>query len=122
MSSYLELAIIAVILIGIALAVWRGGQANPESTGKLNRRLTAMDGELREVVNRVGTLDRRVGDIERHSAKSADIARLEKHLEALKEQVAGLRASDAGMVARIDHACQQVDRLYDFIVERGMKS
>ncbi|PAL25492.1 hypothetical protein [Sphingopyxis sp. GW247-27LB] len=48
MSDLYQWAIIAFILLGIGVAVWRGGQANPESTGKLARRLSRVELELKD--------------------------------------------------------------------------
>lgn len=119
-ESWLELAIIGFIIAGIAVAIFKGGAANPESTGSLGR-------ELRQVKNKVGALDVKVDQIEQQvaglegsSAKTVDLKRLETDLAELRKEVGALRETVAGQHADIEHTRRQVDRLYDFIVERGM--
>jgi len=119
-ESWLELAIIGFIIAGIAAAIFKGGAANPESTGSLGR-------ELRQVKNKVGALDVKVDQIEQQvaglegsSAKTLDLRRIEADVAELKREVGTLRETVAAQHADIEHTRRQVDRLYDFIVERGM--
>lgn len=119
-ETWPELAIIAFIIAGIAVAIWRGGQANPEGTGTLGKRLNGLEGKVSSIKAQVGVIERQVDDIERRSAKASDIERVERQLAEQAAQIAKLseiaaKSSEAG-----DQRGKQLDRLYDFIVERGM--
>jgi chromosome segregation ATPase len=183
MNSYLEWAIIALILAGIALAIWRGGAANPVSTGGLRLRLNALDGDMKALSTKVGTVETRVAELDQRAATKGDIERIEKRLagwdprmdrlddrlDALERDIASMQTMQAanqrvveamaeslranmdaiGKIERIVDAngvvtaqvpqfmekvltqvastaaqteavCRQVDRLYDFITERGI--
>lgn len=82
--SYFELATIAFILCGIGVAVWRGGQANPESTGKLARKQAQMEADLKSVKGKVDAIETRVTEIDRRGATIADIERLEASMADAK--------------------------------------
>lgn len=119
-ESWFELAIIAFILVGIGVVIFKGGAANPESTGSLGR-------QLRKVQSTVGTLGTKVDEIERQvvglessAAKTTDLKRLESDVGELRRDMSTLREAVAAQHADITHTRRQVDRLYDFIVERGM--
>lgn len=117
MGNWFELAIIAFIGVGIAVAIFRGGAANPESTGSLSRKLNKLQSDvssLRGVKQDVANLKDRVAEIERRGATVEDI-------RGLEAQIKELATSDAGQTATLDHVRNQVDRLYDFIVKRGME-
>lgn len=184
MNSYLEWVIIALILGGILFAIWRGGAANPVSTGGLRLRLNALDGDMKALSTKVGTVETRVAELDARAATKGDIERIEKRLESwdprmdrlderldtLEKDIATMQVMSAsnqrvieamaeslrtnmdaiGQIARIVDAngaitqqvpafmekvltqvaataaqttsvCRQVDRLYDFITERGIK-
>ena len=128
MSQYLETAIIVFIVASIALIVWRGGAANPEGTGTLGRKLNALSGK-------VDTLDRDVRRIDTGHATKADVARIEAALksqktvttdmtrtvEGIETAVADLGKDGAAREATLGHVKEQVDRLYNFIVNKGMQ-
>lgn len=71
-SDLFQLAIIAVILLGIFIA-WRAGQANPESTGRLARRISKVESELNG------------------KATTKDVARVSSKVDALAAQIEGDR-------------------------------
>lgn len=83
--SYFEPAIIALILLGICFLVFRGGQANPESTGRLARRIGQVESELKGVKGKVTEIETRVTEIDRRGATIADIERIEGKLADAKE-------------------------------------
>lgn len=126
-ENWFELGVIVFIIIGIAAAV-RAGQANPEGTGTLGKKFTALEGDVRTMQGDVRKIERRVGHIEQSSAKSTDIVRLEKliedqgrqldeqnrHLAKLGEAVAASRAAG-------EHRGKQLDMIFQQIVEKGMK-
>lgn len=116
-ENWFELAIIAFIGLGIAVAIFRGGAANPESTGSLGRKLSKLQADVSKlggVKQDVAALQSRVAEIERRGATIDDIRGLEIKVDELAQQA-------AGRTATLDHVKEQVDRLYDFIVKRGME-
>lgn len=133
-ENWLEITIIIFILIGIGVAIFRGGAANPVSTGKLDRNFRRLDGDVRKLGGQIETLEGRMADITRGSAKAEDVARLEEamaahgrhtasissNVKALQGDLVHVREATASQQADIEHTRRQVDRLYDFIVERGM--
>lgn len=129
MYSWYELALIAFILLGIGTMVWRGGAANPVGTGGLDRKVASIDGELKRLGVKVGEIDSRVEDIDRRAAKVSDIKRLERQLEAqdakidvMSAALTEMNVASARKAATVDHVKRQIDRLYDLLVEKGMKS
>lgn len=94
MGSWLEAVIIGFILIGIAVAIFKGGAANPVSTGGLGKRLSDVDGDLRALTTKVDTVETKVGAVETRvselnqlSATKGDIERLEKQFQEWKRQI-----------------------------------
>lgn len=127
-ENWLELVIIVVILLGIAAAIFRGGAANPESTGSLRRKFDRVQAELVGIKRDVDVISSRVAEVDRRAATIDDIRGLEKKLEdqghsisQLSATVAEVREASAARHATLDHVRDQVDRLYDFIVKRGME-
>lgn len=127
-SNILELAIIAFIVVGMGVAIWRSGAANPVGTGKLDRRLGHMDSELRGVVSKVGEMERQVEDLDRRAASKGDIKRLEKRMDAQDAKMdevgrglAQLTSEISGRTAKVDQIGRTVDRIMDHIVEKGMR-
>lgn len=109
-GNWFELAIIAFIMLGVGVAIWKGGAANPEGTLSLGRKVNRdLDG-LRAELKR----------IEKNAASRKDIERVEGTLEGVEAKVNELSTAAASREATLDHVKQQVDRLYDFIVNRGM--
>jgi archaellum component FlaC len=126
-SNTLELLIIAFIVIGMGVAIWKGGARNPVGTGGLDKRLRHMDSELKGLGSKVGELDHKVEDIDGRAASKNDIKRLERQLkdhssrtEAMARDLATLRETSAARQASTEHVRRQVDALYDVIVKKGM--
>lgn len=127
-ENWFELAIIAFIMVGIGAAVWKGGQANPEGTGKLAEKFGGLDKDVRALRGDMKNVERRVGAIENHAAKASDIERLERlmadqnrTIEQQSLQLAKVGETVAASRAAGEQRGKQLDRLYDFIVERGME-
>lgn len=95
MSDLYQWAIIAFILLGIGVAVWRGGQANPESTGKLARRLGRVELELKE------------------KATTTDVAGLNSKLAGVEARLAAEHELNARTLAA-------VTRIESFLIQKAI--
>ena len=131
--SYFELSIIAFILLGIGVAVWRGGQANPESTGKIARRQAQLDADMKSVKAKVDAIETRVTEIDRRAATIADIERIEGVLADAKEgrdrieraadditkSLADVREKVAADHMLITSTAKAVDRIEGYFLQKG---
>lgn len=190
MDDWLEGLIIAVIMIGIGVAIFKGGAANPVSTGGLRSKLSTLDADMRQIKSKVDgvqtkvdTVETRVAELDQRAATKGDIERIEQRLagwdprmdrlddrlDSMEREIAAMQAMAAanqrvieamaeslrsnmaaiGNIERVvdangtitkqvpnfmervltqiastdaktDAVCRQVDRLYDFITERGI--
>jgi len=118
MNEYMtwsELAISLLILIGFGVLMRRMGQANPESTGKLGRRVGSLErtvsGRFGEVEKEIAAMDGRVKQIEQIVS---ELPNIREKQNSMATQLSAT-ASDVKLIAR------QVDRLYDVIVPKGMQ-
>lgn len=98
-GNWLEAAIIFVIMAGIGVAIFKGGAANPVSTGGLRNKLTALDSDLRDVKAKVGNVATRVAELEQRAATKGDIERVEKRLEEWDRKI-----------DRLDERIDNIDR------------
>ncbi|MFV0642933.1 MAG: hypothetical protein ACK5NN_00280 [Sphingomonadaceae bacterium] len=119
-SNWYELALIAFILGGIGIVLWRGGAANPVGTGRLGRQLGKLDDAVKGLDAKVERLEQQVDDIDRRAATVDDIGRIEAQLQALARDVATIRENDAMGRVSAEHVRRQVDALYEVIVKKGM--
>lgn len=131
-SNPIEILIILFILGGIGTVIWlgwKGGAANPVSTGNLDERLNSFDTELSGMRSQVDQIEGRVETIEGHYAKASDIERLEKQLRAqarkmdrVADDIATIREEAAERGALAKATAKQMDLLYKSIVEKGMNA
>lgn len=135
-QNWIEGAVILFIIGVMGFLTWRGGAANPVGTGGLDKRMTslsaeikAVDSEVKGVVSKVGEIEDRLEDMEKISAKVADIKRVERRMEAhdhkmdaVLADVAKLRTDSAAQAVQAAHTAKQVDMLYQHIVAKGMGS
>lgn len=129
-SNPIEILIIIFIIVGISIVIWlgwKGGAANPVSTGSLDERLHSFDTELSGMRSQVDQIEDRVEKIEGHYAKATDIERLEKQLRAhgrkmdkMAEDIATIREEAAERGALAKASTKQLDLIYKTIVEKGM--
>lgn len=134
-SNLLELAIIAFIVLGIAAAIWRGGARNPVGTGGLDRKISALSGEVQAVKTKVGEIVERVENIEKDTASPADIKRLEKAIDKLAQAQADQEsrqraladkqgehaAISAKTAAAVEHIDRNVNLMMSVVVPKGME-
>ncbi|WP_086733788.1 hypothetical protein [Erythrobacter colymbi] len=131
-SNPIEILIILFILGSISVVIWlgwKGGAANPVSTGNLDERLQSFDTELSGMRSQVDQIEDRVEKIEGHYAKATDIERLEKQLRAhgrkmdkMAEDIATIREEAAERGALAKATTKQLDLIYKTIVEKGMNA
>lgn len=121
MSDWLQLAIIAFILLSIGYVVWRGGQANPENTGDLGKAISGVEARVGSVDLRLSDLERDVQRLDEEAASKADIRRMEKALKDLQSEVSQIGKDAASREATLDHVRTTVDRMLDVIVNKGMR-
>ncbi|MCL9998371.1 MAG: hypothetical protein NBV68_03235 [Erythrobacter sp.] len=131
-SNPIEIVIILFILAGISTVIWlgwKGGAANPVTTGSLDDRLNSFDTELSGMRSQVDQIEDRVEKIEGHYAKASDIERLEKQLRAqgrkmdkMAEDIATIREEAAERGALAKATTKQLDLIYKTIVEKGMNA
>lgn len=101
-----ELAIIAIIIAGIALAILRAGQANPESTGQLGKNMGKLDSDVKSLKGDVSALARKVQKMEEDGATTKDIDSLRQLIEA-KMQL-------------LEQTQRGVQRIETFLTEKGL--
>lgn len=121
-QSWLETAIIIFIGIGLATVIWRGGAANPETAGRLARRIGKLDEHVGQLDGKVTGIEAEVRRIDDHAASKADIRRLERAVAGLEKLVAEMGRDAASREATLDHVKQQVDRIVGVIVNKGMNA
>lgn len=128
-GNYLEAAIVLLIMAGMGLLIWRGGAKNPVGTGGLDRKLAKVDGDVKSIAAKVDEIETRVEEIDKRAAKTSDIKRLERQLEAHVEKtdeiaraLAASREDAAALKSSLDAVRRQIDLMYQVIVEKGMKS
>jgi chromosome segregation ATPase len=129
-SNPIEILIILFIIGGISVVIWlgwKGGAANPVSTGNLDERLNSFDTELSGMRSQVDQIEGRVETIEGHYAKASDIDRLEKRLRAhdrkidkVIEDIAAIREEAAERGALAKSTAKQLDMIFKVVVEKGM--
>lgn len=145
-GNLLELLIILVIILGIGAAIWRGGARNPVGTGGIDAKLTALSTELKLINTTIGSkiagvetkvdeIEGRVETIERDTASTADIRRLEKSIDRLGKALPDLEsrlraqadkqgehaATSAATAATVQQISKQLDRIMSVVVSKGME-
>lgn len=145
-GNILELLIILVIVVGMGAAIWRGGARNPVGTGGLDRKLTALSGELKAMNNTIGTkiagvegkvdeIETRLEAVERDAIGVADIKRIEKAIEriakaqadmesrqrALSDKQGDHAATSAATAATVQQVADQVKLIMSVVVPKGME-
>lgn len=133
-KDWFDYLIIVFIIAGIAAALWKGGQANPVGTGSLGKdfaqlknKVSAIDSKMSATDAKLSGIENQVDDLERRSAKASDIERLERQMSAFDRNQADQLARMAELSEMLaatkvggEERGKQLDRLYDFIVQRGM--
>ncbi len=98
-GNIVELLIIAVIILGIGVAIWKGGSANPESTGTLGKQVSGLSTKVSNLSTRVGHVEQELEELKSEAATAKDIERV----EALAERT-----------------FRSVDRIERMLIEKGL--
>lgn len=112
--SWLELAVIAFIIVSIGWVVWRGGAANPESTGSLGRKVAHLS-------SKVSTLDARSAHVEAELESLKKEAATTKDIDRIEERLATVRAEMDGDRKLAERTYRGVERIERILLERGLK-
>ena len=104
--SVFEWAIVGFIIVSILWHVWRGGAANPESTGTLGRKLGSLSNDVAALSGRVDNVAEEIANLERESVRTGDIARLEAKID--------------GRAVLADRVWHSVERIERFLIEKGL--
>lgn len=115
--SIVEWAIIAFIVLSIVVHVWRGGAANPESTGALSRRVGELTNKLSQVSTRVGQVEKGLSDLKDEAATTDDIGKLK---EVIDEKFNTVAATMEGQRALSETTGRNVQRIYDIMLAKGL--
>jgi hypothetical protein len=106
--SYSDI-IITLIIVGVVLfAAHRMGQANPVGTGRLSKRLSAVEVKVAEQGEKLDSLDKAMLTLADSTAETA------RELGAMRMEMAG----DRGLAER---TWASVDRLQNYFIENSFK-
>lgn len=145
-SEIREIAIIVIIIAGLAAAIWRGGARNPVGTGGLDRKLTTLSGELKTLNVTIGSkfegletkvdeIEGRLEAVERDAVTPKDIQRIEKAVDKLAKALPDLdsrlraqadkqgehAATSAATAATVQQMSKQLDLIMSVVVPKGME-
>lgn len=114
MPSIFEWIIITAIIVGIAyvgiVQARRAGQANPVSTRRLEKELSALSGKVGKVAGEVSALAQKVDQVERESVTGRDI-------EALKELIEAKHQARGDMMIRVEG---DLSIIKNYLLEKGL--
>lgn len=145
-GNILELLIILVIIVGIGAAIWRGGARNPVGTGGIDRKLTALSGEVKAMNTMIGSkiagvegkvdeIETRLEKVEKDAIGAADIKRIEKAIDRIAKAQADMEsrqravsdrqgehaATSAATAATLKQVADQVNLIMSVVVPKGME-
>lgn len=106
-----EIAITIFVVALVLFSAWRAGQANPIGTGRLARRISALELKVDGQGHRMDVIDASVSAIgERIGMLNAGVEAVDNQLTALRVEVAG----DRGLTER---TWASVSRLEGFFIQ-----
>lgn len=106
--SYSDVIITLIIVSVVLFAAHRMGQANPVGTGRLSKRLSAVEVKVAEQGEKLDSLDRVMNTL---ASSAADTAR---SMDAMRLEL----SADRGLTERTWSA---VDRLQNYFIEDAFK-
>lgn len=115
--DWIELAVIAFILAGIGLAVWKGGAANPEGTGSLGKKVNGLANKVGTMSMRLGHLESEFTELKEEAATTKDVQRIE---QLINERINTMRAEIAGHHELAERTNRSVERIERLLIEKGL--
>lgn len=130
--TLIEGLIVAFIVVGIGVAIWRGGAANPVGTGTLEHNMRGLRQEFKAIERLAGgaaqasDVESLREEMERNQTErgeamkqlGADVAKIGSEVDALQKDV-------AGRLARVETTTQatsrSVDRIERLLIEDGLR-
>lgn len=85
-GKLMELAIIAMILVGIGYVIWRGGAANPVGTGTVQHKVNNFGQEMKALGTKLSSFGDQISQLQENSASAEDVRRIEAELRGEKEK------------------------------------
>lgn len=113
--SWFEGAIVAFITLSILYHVWKGGAANPESTGTVGRKFTGLAAEVAGLGGRLRHVETEVKELKGEAATTKDIARIEERINTVRAEAEGHRA----LSQQTNDSVRRIERI---ILEKGLSS
>ncbi|QPL39372.1 hypothetical protein IT881_15135 [Erythrobacter sp. A30-3] len=120
-GEMMELAIIAMILLGIGFTIWRGGAANPVGTGIVQHKLKNVSQEVHALDTGYRRLDNEIRALRESAASIEGIANLKEALEAERRRTDKIFESIEGLGSDI-HALREQQAAKNSIVEELSRS
>lgn len=108
-----EWAVVAFIVASILYHVWRTGAANPTSTRELGGDLSGLSSTVVAMSGRVGAVEKKLEELERETATTKDIERIEEKIGTVYATMEGHQALSA-------RTNRSVDRIEQMLIERGL--
>ncbi len=106
MNDYLQLAIAGLIVAAVLFSVWKHGRNNPESTGRIARRLTKLEETVSSQGQRISGVEESVDRLREETATRGDV-------EAVR--VAVERDRDIN-----ERTWNAVSRIQDFFIDKAI--
>ena len=106
--TYAEMIITACVVVLVLFAMWRVGQLNPVGTGRLARRINALEGKVAQQGERLDGFEKSIVTI------AGDVGSMGREVAAMRMEL----AADRGLGERTWSA---VDRLQDYFIGEAFK-
>lgn len=112
-GSWLDWVIIGFIVLSIGFVVFRTGSANPESTGRLGRKVNDVANKVNDLRGRLGFVEQELEELKRDAATTKDIERIEERIQTVRAEMQGHHA----ISQQTNHSVTRIERL---LIERGL--
>lgn len=106
--SYLEILITLAIVATVLFVAHRSGQANPTGTGRLSRRLSALETIVAGQGDKIESLDNAIVQLVENGVKTTEL------LQVVRIELASDRVST-------ERTWNAVDRLQNYFIESSFK-
>lgn len=117
MRDLYQWLIIAFVVLSILYHVWKGGAANPQSTGSLDRKVNILSGQMTGLSGRVGQVETQMKEMKEEAASTKDVEKLEDLIDA---RMATVRAEIEGHRNLSQATNESVRRIERVLIEKGL--